>query len=73
MSGQTTTETPAEQHPSFTLVGTAIAAVYDAVTQWQQRANDRATLATFNDRMLSDIGLDRMDAWRESHKPFWRA
>ena len=26
-----------------------------------------------NDRDLKDIGITRYDAYREAHKPFWRA
>ena len=40
---------------------------------WQERASQRARLAQFDDRMLSDMGLSRADAARESSLPFWRA
>ena len=40
---------------------------------WQERAVQRYALASLDGRMLSDIGLSRADAWRETSKPFWRA
>ena len=40
--------------------------------EWRRRARDRAQLATFDDRMLRDIGLTRADAEFLSNKPFWR-
>ena len=39
---------------------------------WQQRSNDRKRLLDMNDRLLSDIGIDRTIAVREASKPFWR-
>ena len=46
--------------------------VFTALRQWRQRSRDRAELARFDERMLSDIGITRADVWREINKPFWR-
>lgn len=40
---------------------------------WQFRITSRRRLARLDDRMLIDIGLDRVDVVRETGKPFWRA
>lgn len=40
---------------------------------WQQRLQDRACLQGMSEARLRDIGLTRVDAWREGEKPFWRA
>lgn len=44
----------------------------DAVATWQERAAARRRLASFDDRMLHDIGIDRGTAETEAAKPFWR-
>jgi uncharacterized protein YjiS (DUF1127 family) len=38
-----------------------------------RRQRQRYDLAQLDDRMLRDMGLTRVDAERESGKPFWRA
>ncbi|WP_119168801.1 DUF1127 domain-containing protein [Algihabitans albus] len=40
---------------------------------WQDRANQRHDLAEMDDRLLRDVGLDRLDVEREIAKPFWRS
>jgi uncharacterized protein YjiS (DUF1127 family) len=40
--------------------------------EWHRRRRDRATLAAFDDRLLRDIGITRVDALYEINKPFWR-
>jgi uncharacterized protein YjiS (DUF1127 family) len=40
--------------------------------EWHRRSRDRAALASFDDRMLRDIGVTRVDALYEINKPFWR-
>jgi uncharacterized protein YjiS (DUF1127 family) len=40
--------------------------------QWRRISRDRAELANLDDRMLRDIGVTRVDVWREINKPFWR-
>ena len=38
---------------------------------WQERAHQRTALSELNERMLKDIGVTNVDAFRESQKPFW--
>jgi uncharacterized protein YjiS (DUF1127 family) len=40
---------------------------------WHRRARQRRQLQRLDDHMLRDIGIDRIAAWRESEKPFWKA
>jgi uncharacterized protein YjiS (DUF1127 family) len=43
------------------------------VAEWQDRVRARRELARLDERMLHDIGINRMDAEFEASKPFWRA
>ena len=45
----------------------------DTLRLWQQRARGRQQLRNFDDHMLRDIGITRLQAEAEAHKPFWRA
>ena len=38
----------------------------------RERARSRTMLAGLDDRLLADIGLNRVDVARECDKPFWR-
>ncbi|HKW54381.1 MAG TPA: DUF1127 domain-containing protein [Stellaceae bacterium] len=58
--------------PVSALVARACRAV-ELVARWQRRARERKLLSAFDDRLLRDIGLTRVDAARECAKPFWRA
>jgi len=40
--------------------------------EWRRRRRSRIELARFDLRMLRDIGITPVDAWREYNKPFWR-
>lgn len=40
---------------------------------WIDRRRSRDLLRRLDDHALRDIGLSRLDAWREARKPFWRA
>jgi uncharacterized protein YjiS (DUF1127 family) len=41
--------------------------------EWRQRARSRLELMSLDDRELWDMGLTRVDAHRESNKPFWES
>lgn len=46
--------------------------VFDIPYVWLERRRERYHLATLDDHLLRDIGLDRAEAERISAKPFWR-
>ncbi|MBE9557166.1 MAG: DUF1127 domain-containing protein [Proteobacteria bacterium] len=39
---------------------------------WYERSRQRRRLAQMDDRLLRDIGIDRIAAMEEAAKPFWR-
>ncbi len=51
-------------------------AAREGARAWHLRARTRAQLRALldhgNDRLLQDIGIQRVDALREADKPFWR-
>ena len=53
--------------------GGLLEAVVGLFIAWQDRANQRHCLADLDDRLLRDVGLDRLDVDREVAKPFWKA
>ena len=50
----------------------ALGAAVDRIYLWQERAAQRAHLASLDDRLLKDLGISRDDAIQEAAKPFWR-
>jgi len=46
--------------------------ISEALREWRHRSRSRAALASLDDRMLKEIGITRIDVWREVNKPFWR-
>jgi uncharacterized protein YjiS (DUF1127 family) len=44
----------------------------ETVLHWRDRVRSRRVLATLDDRMLRDVGIDHATARRESAMPFWR-
>lgn len=42
------------------------------VEVWLERRRQRRALLELSDHLLKDIGLNRVDAWQEARKPFWR-
>lgn len=49
----------------------ALVSVVDRILLWQERTRSRRCLATLDDRMLRDIGVDRATAEREASRRFW--
>jgi uncharacterized protein YjiS (DUF1127 family) len=45
----------------------------DTLRLWQARGRGRQQLRTFDDHLLRDIGITRLQAEAEADKPFWRA
>ena len=39
---------------------------------WYERTRQRRHLAQLDERLLADIGIDRIAAMKEVSKPFWR-
>ncbi len=59
--------------PSFAArLAALLAAVVDAPDTWIERMQQRRELAELDERMLDDIGLDRVAVDREIHKSFWQ-
>lgn len=44
----------------------------DLLAMWHDRAQQRQTLATLDERMLSDCAINPATADTESRRPFWR-
>lgn len=41
------------------------------IVVWQDRVEQRHALSELNERMLKDIGVSNVDAYKEARKPFW--
>jgi uncharacterized protein YjiS (DUF1127 family) len=52
---------------------TMIRKLFDAALAWRARSRERRILIGLDDRMLRDLGLTRVEVYREATKPFWRA
>ena len=46
--------------------------IHDTLCIWLERIRQRRQLLSLSDQMLSDIGVSRIDAFKECEKPFWR-
>ena len=46
--------------------------IMERLLAWQERAAERAHLASLNDHLLKDMGITRAQADYEARKPFWR-
>lgn len=55
-----------------TLIATLGGAIVRLVRHRREQARQRRSLALLDDRMLRDIGLDRVDLAREIARPPWR-
>ena len=51
----------------------ALYGILNTPVVWQERASQRAHLASLEDHFLKDMRLSRADAAAEAAKPFWRA
>jgi uncharacterized protein YjiS (DUF1127 family) len=49
-----------------------LSGVHAVLREWRLRKKRRLELARFDERMLRDIGLTRVDADWVINKPFWR-
>jgi uncharacterized protein YjiS (DUF1127 family) len=53
-------------------VAARVVAALALLRLWRRRARERALLATLDERMLRDIGVEPSDVEREINRPFWR-
>jgi uncharacterized protein YjiS (DUF1127 family) len=49
-----------------------LAAAFERVFTWMERARQRHALAALDEHLLKDIGLTRADIVDEVRKPFWQ-
>jgi uncharacterized protein YjiS (DUF1127 family) len=49
-----------------------LAAAFDKLFTWMERARQRQALAALDNHLLKDIGLTRTDILDEVRKPFWQ-
>ncbi|MBK8175926.1 MAG: DUF1127 domain-containing protein [Rhodospirillales bacterium] len=47
-------------------------AVFDILAAWEERRYQRRALAALDEHALKDIGLNQVDVWRETRRPFWK-
>jgi len=59
--------------PSLPSPMQALVRVANLLAVWETRARERKALAEMPPNLLKDIGISRIDAHRETDKPFWRA
>jgi uncharacterized protein YjiS (DUF1127 family) len=72
LCSETIIPAPFQAGAIMSAVATATLRAACTVQAWRARARQRQVLATLDDRMLKDIGINRMTARREVAKPFWR-
>jgi uncharacterized protein YjiS (DUF1127 family) len=60
-------------HRFFERAVSALRLAADTLALWRQRARGRRQLRAFDDHLLRDIGITRLQAAAEADKPFWRA
>ncbi len=58
--------------PSLPSPMQVVVRVAGLVAIWERRARERRALGEMSEHMLKDLGISRVDARRESDKPFWR-
>ena len=65
---------PARRGPGlYRRAGRQVRHGLDSLRLWQERARGRRQLRRFDDHLLRDIGITRLQAEAEADKPFWRA
>ena len=62
---------PVRQRRARMLVA-AIGQASAVVARWIERVRQRHALAELDDHALRDIGITRVEAARETEKPFWK-
>jgi len=60
------------RHAPLRATNGLVSRAVDLLLRWQERARGRKELEQLDDRLLTDIGLNRIDALREAGKPFWK-
>jgi uncharacterized protein YjiS (DUF1127 family) len=58
--------------PDIARLRLSLGGFVDQVLSWHERARERQTLASLDERQLRDVGLTRSDVTNEIQKPFWR-
>ncbi len=58
--------------PRSVSVSWSLVRTVDTLLLWHERIKSRRVLASLDERMLRDIGMDHATARRESGTPFWR-
>ena len=58
---------------SLPIWGLSLRDLTACIRLWRQRARSRRHLRRLDERLLRDIGVDRLEAQDEARKPFWRA
>ena len=54
-------------------IGSTVLRALENALLWRERVKSRRALLGMDDRMLSDIGIDRATARSEGDRPFWQA
>lgn len=52
--------------------GRTVGNLVDLIALWRDRSRQRHALMKLDRRMLSDVGIGRVEAENEARKPFWR-
>lgn len=65
-------ERPEHRPDSLRRLLSPVTGLFNLLFVWQERATERAHLASLDDRLLKDMGISRADVAQEIHKPFWR-
>jgi uncharacterized protein YjiS (DUF1127 family) len=72
MTALTTPFAPTSRSQAFAAMGTAVVRVGRWVADAWRHRHDAVALASFDDRMLADIGLTRADLNDALAEPLWR-